>query len=310
MRRILYYAASALIALGLIAALWIFQERWARLSTEDRPSPAAPERALAHYLRAVYARDYAAAYPWLSARDRAVKSLDEYLRENPSSSGAALHLARGLAERIEFLDVQSEIGGDRAILRFNVRLPDANHPVLQSLLSDLDPDRLAQLSESELQHTQRQINALAKEGKLPMLEGEERWEMIRESEGWWVFLDWSGAVQVRFEARVMAGLPWEFKAVQESVAAKPGETLQAAYRVKNLSDRPVTAKARHIGEPKELADKYLEIVQCFCFIQQTLAPGEERDLSLVFRVHWEAPEEVREFRVTYEFYPIDRFPED
>ncbi|HEX9880700.1 MAG TPA: hypothetical protein VGB25_10940, partial [Candidatus Binatia bacterium] len=61
MRRILYYAASALIALGLIAALWIFQERWARLSTEDRPSPAAPERALAHYLRAVYARDYAAA---------------------------------------------------------------------------------------------------------------------------------------------------------------------------------------------------------------------------------------------------------
>jgi cytochrome c oxidase assembly protein subunit 11 len=70
----------------------------------------------------------------------------------------------------------------------------------------------------------------------------------------------------------------------------------------------VTAKARHQDEPKGLADKYLEIVQCFCFIQQTLAPGEEKELPVVFRVRWDVSKEVREFRVNYEFYPIDKFP--
>jgi len=59
-----------------------------------------------------------------------------------------------------------------------------------------------------------------------------------------------------------------------------------------------------------LASKYLEIVQCFCFIQQTLAPGEEKEFPLVFRVNWNAPEELKELRVSYEFYPIDKFPEN
>ncbi len=108
----------------------------------------------------------------------------------------------------------------------------------------------------------------------------------------------------------MEGLPWSFEPMQDLVSAKPGETLQAIYTAKNLSDKPITAKARHINEPKELASKYLEIVQCFCFIQQTLAPGEEKEFPLVFRVNWNAPEELKEFRVSYEFYPIDKFPEN
>lgn len=132
---------------------------------------------------------------------------------------------------------------------------------------------------------------------------------MRERGKWRVSLDWAGALRVRFVAEVKEGLPWEFRPVQETVLARPGETLQTLYKVKNLSNRPITAKARHLDEPKEQARKYLEIIQCFCFIQITLAPGEEKELPLVFRVHWDAPEEAKEFRVTYDFYPIEKFLE-
>jgi cytochrome c oxidase assembly protein subunit 11 len=97
--------------------------------------------------------------------------------------------------------------------------------------------------------------------------------------------------------------------LREVVLAKPGETLQTVYRAKNLSDQPVVAKARHVDRPEEYL-AFLSIVQCFCFIQQTLQPGEEAELPLVFRVEWDVPLEVRDFYVHYEFYPIESFPEE
>ena len=245
----------------------------------------------------------------MSAADRELKSREQYLRENPSFSGPALGLVRTLAHQMEITDVRSADHGDKTTLRFNLKLPDASDPSLQKIFLDFDLDRINGLSAEEGRAIKRQLKTLAENNNLPTLEGEEQWELVKEADGWRVFLNWAGATRVLFEAKVMQGLPWRFEPVQDEIFAKPGETLQAVYRAKNLSAKPITAKARHIDEPKELASKYLEIVQCFCFIQQTLAPGEEKEFSLVFRVNWNAPEEVKEFRVSYEFYPIDKFPE-
>ena len=88
----------------------------------------------------------------------------------------------------------------------------------------------------------------------------------------------------------------------------PGETLQTFYRVKNLSDREITGKAKHILDPPE-ETSYLEVVFCFCFLQQTLDPGEEQELPVVFRLNYEVPDSIRQMRVRYEFYPIEKFPE-
>src|ERR1044072_1701538 len=65
------------------------------------------------YLAAVYARDYAKVYSWLSTEDRKAKSRAEYLTENPSFSGAALEVARGLARMIELKEVRAGVQGDR-----------------------------------------------------------------------------------------------------------------------------------------------------------------------------------------------------
>ena len=296
---LIVFAAAMLLALP---ALLIFQPRGA-VKLSD-----VPENAMKAYLKAVYAQDYRAAYPWISEKDRKYKSETEYLREYPSFSGLALELTRGLADMIEWGEVRTDVEGNEATLRFKIKLPNANAPAIRELFSEFDPDRLARLTEREKRTIEEKLRLMQKQGALPKIEGEDSLKLVREREGWRVFADWAQAIPVKFSAEVKEGLAWEFRPVQETVLAKPGETLQAVYKVKNLSDRPLTAKARHRDEPEDLADKYLEIIQCFCFIQQTLAPGEEKELPLVFRVGWNVSKEVKEFRVKYEFYPIDKFP--
>ena len=278
------------------------------LTAQPHPSAEEPQETLTRYLRAIYARDYRMAYQWISTEDRKNKTEADYLRENPSFSGGSLQLTRKLADMIEFRDFQTEIRESRTTVRFTVKMPNANDPTLRTLLLDLDPERISNLPKGTQQDLIEKLKDLRRTGKLPVLEGEESWDMVREPAGWRMFLNWAGGIRVLFEAKVKEGLPWKFWPVQNVVLAKPGETLQVVYRAKNLSDKPVTAKAIHIDEPKDLAGKYLQVVQCFCFIQQTLDPGEEIQLPLVFRLDWDVPNEVKEFQITYEFYPIDKFP--
>lgn len=267
-----------------------------------------PAQVARHYLTALYARDYHKAYQWISAQDRKYKGETDYLRENPSFSGTALKLAYNLAGQIDWREFHSEVHGDRATVRLTVRLPDANAPAIEKLFLDFDPDRLAPLSAREIRAIEEALESMRKRGALPMIEGEESAELVQEQGRWRVYVNWAGAIRIRFRAEVKEGLPWKFWPVQETILAKPGETLQAIYKAKNLSDRPITAKARHRDEPRGLAEKYLETIQCFCFIQETLKPGEEKEFPLVLRVKQGAPNDLKEFRLTYEFYPLNKFP--
>lgn len=273
-----------------------------RISSND------PAQVAKRYLTAVYARDYAKAYPWLSGEDQKQKGLAEHLRENHPFSGASLELAYKLADKIEWREIRSEIHRDTATVRLTVRLPDANAAPIQRLSLDFDPDRLAALSAEELWAIEQKIDTMQKQGSLPVLEGEEDVDLVKEKGKWRVFVNWAGAIRIRFEAEVKEGLPWKFWPVQETIPAKPGETLQAVYKAKNLSDKPITAKALHLDEPREAASKYLETIQCFCFIRETLAPGEEKEFPLVLRVKQDVPSDLKEFRLAYEFYPIEKFP--
>ncbi|MGH2544566.1 MAG: cytochrome c oxidase assembly protein, partial [Ardenticatenaceae bacterium] len=71
----------------------------------------------------------------------------------------------------------------------------------------------------------------------------------------------------------------------------------------------LSAKARHREYPRAYAD-YLDVIQCFCFIQQTLRPGEEASLPLVLSLAADLPPAVRELTIRYEFYPLDSFPSE
>ena len=268
-----------------------------------------PEEALEAYLRAIYARDFGAAYGLIAQADRELKTKREYLKENGAFSGAALDLTTLLAEFIRFEYSGINIKGqDNATVTFRATVPDANDPALRGLLMGFDQQSLKALSAGERAARGRQLRQLAAAGELPLITGgEETWTLVREKGDWHVVLGWTAALDIHFDARTMAGLPWSFAPLQAKLRAMPGETLQTYFRVKNLADIPVTAKARHVFPTPQHAN-YLDVIYCFCYLQQTLAPGEEKLFAVVFRPSYETPDAITGMGVRYEFFPLDAFP--
>ena len=268
-----------------------------------------PEEALEAYLRAIYARDFSAAYGLIAQADRELKTKRQYMRENGAFSGGALDLTTLLAEFIRFEYSGINIKGqDNATVTFRATVPDANDPALRDLLMGFDQQSLKALSAGERAARGRQLRQLATAGGLPLITGgEETWTLVREKGDWHVVLGWTAALDIHFDAQTMAGLPWSFAPLQGNLRAMPGQTLQAYFRVKNLADTPVTAKARHVFPTPQHAD-YLDIIYCFCYLQQTLAPGEEKLFAVVFRPSYETPGPITGMGVRYEFFPLDAFP--
>ena len=277
-------------------------------ATQAEPDVGAVEAVLSDYLRAVYSRDAKAAYGFLSAADRDIKTLDDYAKEIGAFDGRALMAAKALADEIDFHSFDVSPLEDVIDVTFDVTLPNANDPTVRAMVHGFDPDRLGKLTNDEMVALTANIRTLASSGQLPVLQSEgESWSLMREGDQWRIFENWAEAVEVHFDAVTFHDLPWEFEPLKTRVMAKHGETIHMAYRAKNSGDEEITAKARHIIGPGDDAD-YLHIIACFCFLEETLAPGEEKEMGLTFRVDFEAPEEVTAFDVTYEFYLAEQFP--
>ena len=90
-------------------------------------------------------------------------------------------------------------------------------------------------------------------------------------------------IEVRFDSNIAPGLPIEFAPSQRSESLRIGETGLAFYRIRNLSDEPVVARATYNVTP-HVAGQYFAKLECFCFQDRTLAPGEEAELPVVFFV--------------------------
>jgi cytochrome c oxidase assembly protein subunit 11 len=88
-------------------------------------------------------------------------------------------------------------------------------------------------------------------------------------------------VTVDFAATVHPSLPWEFVPQQRRVVVGLGETALAFYRAKNKSDRPIIGVSVYHMIPPE-AGLYFNKIQCFCFDEQLINPGEEVDLPIFF----------------------------
>lgn len=268
-----------------------------------------PATVLKAYLQAMYARDADAAYALVSRADKQEKSLSDYRSETGNFNGTALAIARALAREITLSNVTSDVDGERARISFDARIPDANHPDLDVIAEKFDRSRLNSLSEQEVDLRLAGLRQMVADNKLPAMRSlGESWELVREDGTWRVFLNWADAIEVRFDAVVIGDLGWEFEPVRKRVLVQPGETVEMAYRVRNTGNSETVGKARHVVGPVGDAG-FMEIVSCFCFLEQALKPGEETELPLVFRVDFAAPETLRQLDVRYEFFPRAEFPE-
>ncbi|MCC0034268.1 MAG: cytochrome c oxidase assembly protein [Hoeflea sp.] len=90
-------------------------------------------------------------------------------------------------------------------------------------------------------------------------------------------------IKVRFDSNVAAGLPWDFKPVQREVELRIGETVQVSYTATSTSDVATSGQATFNVTPMA-AGAYFNKIQCFCFTENELKPGETMDMPVVFFV--------------------------
>lgn len=90
-------------------------------------------------------------------------------------------------------------------------------------------------------------------------------------------------ISVRFDANVAPGLNWRFTPETPEIKVKLGETITVLYRVTNAGDKPTTGIATYNVQP-DLVGSYFSKLECFCFTEQTLKPGETVESAVVFYV--------------------------
>ncbi len=113
-------------------------------------------------------------------------------------------------------------------------------------------------------------------------------------------------IRIRFNADVTAKMPWRFTPAQSEVVVLPGETALAFYVAENLSGKPITGIATYNVAPAK-AGVYFNKVQCFCFDEQRLKPGEELDMPVFFFIDPEfaadeAMADVHDITLSYTFF--------
>ena len=119
----------------------------------------------------------------------------------------------------------------------------------------------------------------------------------------------AGQIGVRFDANTSSALPWKFEPVQETVKVHPGAQTKIFYRATNLVARPTTGQAVFNVSPASVG-KYFSKIECFCFTEQTLKPGQSVDMPVVFFVDPKVrtdpdTRDVSEITLSYTFYPVE-----
>jgi cytochrome c oxidase assembly protein subunit 11 len=114
-------------------------------------------------------------------------------------------------------------------------------------------------------------------------------------------IDASRVVTVEFTGTVMPGLPWEMRPLTHTLDLHPGELHQVTYLVRNVSDKTIVGQAVPSVTPGQAA-QHFDKLDCFCFKQQTLAPGEAREMPLTFVVKPEIDTNIRTITLSYAFF--------
>ncbi|MBF5040267.1 MULTISPECIES: cytochrome c oxidase assembly protein [unclassified Methylophilus] len=118
-------------------------------------------------------------------------------------------------------------------------------------------------------------------------------------------VDLKREVTVQFVSSVMPGLGWNFYPKQNSVVVHPGQVTTVMFEAKNITNEEVVGQAIPSVTPGK-ASAHLKKIECFCFVRQSLKPGEVKALPLRFFVSAELPKDVQEMTLSYSFFPASQ----
>ncbi len=115
-------------------------------------------------------------------------------------------------------------------------------------------------------------------------------------------------ISVRFDANVGPGLPWKFEPEQNEIEVRIGEVVTVFYTVTNQAARTTAGLAAYNVAPLTVG-AYFQKINCFCFTEQTMGPGEKREMPVVFYVDPELTKDsendgLNTITLSYTFYPV------
>src|SRR6202163_1062482 len=115
-------------------------------------------------------------------------------------------------------------------------------------------------------------------------------------------------IAVRFDSNVAGGLPWKFEPEQTEIEIRIGEVVTVYYTVTNQSARTTIGQAAYNVAPLTVGS-YFQKINCFCFTEQTMAPGEKREMPVVFYVDPALVADsdndgLNTITLSYTFYPV------
>jgi len=114
-------------------------------------------------------------------------------------------------------------------------------------------------------------------------------------------VDTSRTITVEFDANARG--PWEFTPAQRSVQVHPGELATVMYEFRNVQDRRMVAQAIPSYAPNQAASHFNKL-QCFCFEQHTLEPGERRQWPVAFVIDPRLSKDVKTITLSYTFFEV------
>lgn len=114
-------------------------------------------------------------------------------------------------------------------------------------------------------------------------------------------IDRTRTITVEFDANARG--PWDFKPALRSLSVHPGELATVMYEFRNKQDRAMAAQAIPSYAPKQ-ATAHFNKLECFCFNEYTLAPGESKQWPVVFVIDPKLPKDVTTITLSYTFFEV------
>ena len=115
-------------------------------------------------------------------------------------------------------------------------------------------------------------------------------------------VDTSRTITVEFDANARG--PWQFKPAMNAMQVHPGELATVMYEFQNVQGRAMAAQAVPSYAPRQAAPHFTKL-ECFCFNQYELAPGERKEWPVAFVIDPRLPKDVTTITLSYTFFRMD-----
>jgi cytochrome c oxidase assembly protein Cox11 len=133
-----------------------------------------------------------------------------------------------------------------------------------------------------------------------MSQGEETFELVKESNDWRIFLNWAAGMKIPLRLDLSKSTDLDVALSKNEFVLQPGEVFEIVLKIKNHAKQPVTVRIGHLVEPSSIAD-FLDFVQCGFLLPVTVQPEKEQEFSGTYMLRGSLPEGIRQLNLTYDF---------